>query len=138
MKNITLRIVLAAGAVLGASPLPAQSQRLTDYATPPPVLKLGECVNTQISWLGSRLEAQDEQPVPGSGSAVQFADGLYQVSRKEEAPIQSSQMGDPVSICRVALPKNCPPNVQGKIYKTTNLRLKASWTLADSDHVCGA
>ena len=101
-------------------------------------MKLGQCVQTKISWLGSRLENQQEQPIPGSGSAVQFDNGLYQVSYQEEAPISQSRIGDPVSICLVKLPAHCPPrDARGKVYQTTNLRLNQSWTLADSEHACG-
>jgi hypothetical protein len=132
MRNAVLPMVLSAATVLGAAPGHAQ------YVPPPPVMKLGQCVQTKISWLGSRLESQDEQPVPGSGSAVQFANGLYQVSYQEEEPVNSSRMGDPVSICLVELPKHCPPgDDRGKTYKTTNLRTQKSWTLADSEHMCG-
>ena len=132
MKSCTLRIVLSAAFALGAGPARAQ------YIPPPPVMKLGQCVQTKISWLGSRLENQQEQPIPGSGSAVQFDNGLYQVSYQEEAPISQSRIGDPVSICLVKLPTHCPPrDNRGKVYKTTNLRLKQSWTLADSEHACG-
>jgi hypothetical protein len=132
MKSAAFPMVLSAALVLCAMPGRAQ------YIPPPPVLKLGQCVNTRISWLGSRLERQDEQPIAGSGSAVQFDNGIYQVSYQEEAPIISSRTGDPVSICLVKLPTHCPPrDNRGKVYKTTNLRLKQSWTLADSEHACG-
>jgi hypothetical protein len=43
-----------------------------------------------------------------------------------------------VRICLVSLPQNCPPgDTRGRIYKTTNLRTRQSWTLPDSEHSCG-
>ncbi len=49
-----------------------------------------------------------------------------------------SRVGDPVLMCLVEIPQDCPPgDDRGKIYTTTNLRTQESWTLPDSQHSCG-
>jgi hypothetical protein len=101
--------------------------------------RIGQCSRTAISRIGQRLEdASTGRPIPGSGSAVWFANGGYQVSYEEIPQIMRSHPGDPVRICLVALPHDCPPgDTRGRIYKTTNLRTRRSWTLPDSEHGCG-
>ena len=120
---LALALVGAAGAA-SAAPLPAA---------------VGQCSETTIAKLGERLEdGATGQPIPGSGSAVTFANRGYQVSYDEEPGIRHSRRGDPVRICLVKLPQNCPPgDHRGRIYTTTNLRTGASWTLPDSEHSCG-
>jgi hypothetical protein len=109
------------------------------FSTQPPSLQLGQCTQTKIARLEQRLmDGITHRFIANSGSAVAFANGLYQVSYDQEAPITRSRLGDPVQICLVELPKGCPPgDNRGKRYKTTNLRTKESWTLIDSEHICG-
>jgi hypothetical protein len=95
--------------------------------------KVGECVNTTIKAVGSRLDG-----APDSGSAVSFANGGYQVGYDRVPAIQQSKKGDPVSMCLVSVPENCPKgDDRGRTYRTTNQRTHQSWTLADSTHSCG-
>lgn len=110
----------------------------TAMAAPLPA-RVGECRETTISKIGERLEdSSTGQPIPGSGSAVSFANHGSQVSYDEEPAIRQSRRGDPVRICLVKLPQNCPPGDQrGRVYKTTNLRTHQSWTLPDAEHSCG-
>jgi hypothetical protein len=100
---------------------------------------VGHCSESTIAKIGERLEdGQTGKPVPGSGSAVSFANRGYQVSYEEEPAIQHSKVGDRVLICLVKLPENCPPgDHRGRIYTTTNLRILESWTLPDAEHSCG-
>jgi hypothetical protein len=93
---------------------------------------IGQCAKTKIIWIGTRLGT------PGSGSAVKFANGGYQVSYSTVPAITHSQVGDRVRMCLVSVPKHCPPgDHRGKKYKTTNLRTHKHWTLYDSEHLCG-
>jgi hypothetical protein len=119
---VTLSLAWAAAAV--AAPLPAA---------------VGQCSDTTIAKIGERLEdGVTGEPMAGSGSAVTFANRGYQVSYDEEAAIQHSRRGDPVRICLVKLPQNCPRgDHRGRIYTTTNLRTGETWTLPDSEHSCG-
>jgi hypothetical protein len=95
--------------------------------------KLGVCINTSIVSVGTRLEN-----VPGSGSAVTFSNGAYQVSYDTVAAVEQSRAGDPVNLCLVSIPENCPPgDDRGREFKTTNLRTGQVWTLPDSSHQCG-
>jgi hypothetical protein len=115
---------LADGGPAAAAPLPT---------------RIGQCSRTAVSRIGQRLEdASTGRSIPGSGSAVQFANGGYQVSYDEIPQIARSRPGDPVRICLVSVPQNCPPgDARGRVYKTTNLRTRQSWTLPDSEHSCG-
>ncbi|MGQ0660899.1 hypothetical protein [Sphingosinicella sp.] len=105
----------------------------------PPQLRVGTCVRTTIAEVTQRLvDGELGRVIPDSGSAVRFANGLGQVSYDQVAPLNQSRRGDPVFVCLVALPENCPPgDHRGKLYTTTNLRTYESWTLPDSAHGCG-
>jgi hypothetical protein len=95
--------------------------------------RVGECVDTRIKSVETRLEG-----VPGSGDAVSFENGGYQVSYDSIPAIQRSQKGDPVKMCLVSIPQDCPAgDARGRVYKTTNLRTHETWREADSSHMCG-
>ncbi len=101
--------------------------------------KPGDCVSTTITAIETRLQDDaTHEPVPGSGSAVRFANGGYQVSYDTVPEIEDSKKGDKVRMCLVSKPQDCPEgDERGKIYRTTNLRTKKSWKLPDSEHTCG-
>lgn len=87
---------------------------------------------TAIKEVGTRLGT------PGSGSAVNFENGGTQVGYETAPAIDHSRPGDRVRMCLVAIPHNCPKgDDRGRVYRTTNLRTRQSWTLADSAHMCG-
>ena len=57
---------------------------------------------------------------------------------KRSPAIARSRPGDPIRLCLVSIPKHCPPgDDRGRFYKATNLRTGKSWTLPDSEHMCG-
>jgi hypothetical protein len=116
--------ILSVVEIAAADPLPTQ---------------VGQCTNTTIKDVTTRLQdGATNKPIPGSGSAVDFANGGYQVSYDTITTITQSRAGDPVTMCLVSLPKGCPPgDKRGITYKTTNLRTHGSWTLPDSEHMCG-
>ncbi|MGH7095862.1 MAG: hypothetical protein ACREFB_20330, partial [Stellaceae bacterium] len=107
--------LLALAAPASADPLPT---------------RIGQCTRTTIKSIGTRLEdGMTHRPIPGSGSAVNFANGGYQVSYDTIPAIIRSRPGDPVTMCLVSVPKSCPPgDNRGLTYKTTNLRNKGAWT----------
>jgi hypothetical protein len=82
------------------------------------------CVKTRIARLEHQLQSGSNGPfMPDSGSAVRFANGLYQISYDELDAVHESRVGDPVFICLVRLPQSCPPgDNRGRVYTTTNLR----------------
>jgi hypothetical protein len=95
--------------------------------------QVGQCAATTVKDVSTRL-----QDTPGSGSAISFANGGYQVSYDQVPEVEASRPGDPVRICLVALPQDCPPgDVRGIVYKAANQRTGQSWTLPDSEHACG-
>ncbi|HXQ09488.1 MAG TPA: hypothetical protein VN805_00655 [Caulobacteraceae bacterium] len=124
----------SAGAAAGVSP-PAAPAPTTQpaAATNGPPTQVGECVQTTVQQVGTRLEN-----TPGSGSAISYADGVDQVSYDQVPGIDASQAGDAVKLCLVSLPQNCPPgDDRGKVYSATNLRTGQTWSEADSEHMCG-
>jgi len=99
--------------------------------------EVGACANTVIAEITSRFQA-DITADPDDGSAVNFANGGHQVSYDKVQEIIRSRVGDPVLMCLVSIPEDCPPgDDRGRFYTTTNLRTQESWTLADSQHMCG-
>jgi hypothetical protein len=101
-------------------------------ADPLPV-RVGQCSTTTIKAITSRL-----QGAPDSGSAVEYANGGYQVSYDKVQAIARSRRGDAVQLCLAELPKDCPAgDDRGKIYSAKNMRTGATWELPDSEHSCG-
>ncbi len=119
-----------AAASPAAAPAPATQPAA---ATSGPPTAVGQCVQTSVHDVGTRLEN-----TPGSGSAISYADGVSQVSYDQVPGIDASQAGDAVKLCLTSLPQNCPPgDDRGKTYTATNLRTGQTWTEADSEHMCG-
>jgi hypothetical protein len=116
--------ILFSTGIAAADPLPTQ---------------IGQCTNTTIKDVTTRLQdGATNKPIPGSGSAVDFANGGYQVSYDTIDAITQSHAGDPVTMCLVSLPTGCPAgDNRGITYKTTNQRTHGTWTLPDSEHMCG-
>ncbi len=94
--------------------------------------EIGQCSETTIEDIGYRLGD------PDSGSAISYANGGGQVSYDTIPEIHRSRVGDPVKLCLVSLPEDCPPgDDRGKVYSATNLRTGESWQAPDSQHSCG-
>ena len=103
---------------------------LQSQAAPPPTL-VGQCSDTLVSNEGTRLEV-------GSGTSIQFTNGINLVSYDTIPATARSRRGDPVKLCLISIPENCPPgDNRGKIYTVTNLRTKKKFSLPDSLHRCG-
>ena len=100
---------------------------------------IGQCSRTAIAWIGTRLEdGRTGRPILGSGSSIRFENGGHQVSYDTVPQITASRIGDPVTMCLVLIPRNCPPgDNRGRVYQTINLRTHQSWQLSDSQHNCG-
>ena len=72
------------------------------------------------------------------GTSVDLKNGVYGVSYAYVDAVARSRVGDRVMTCLVLLPTGCPRgDDRGKMYTTTNLRTLDSWTLPDSQHMCG-
>jgi hypothetical protein len=128
-----MRLIIAAVALsfVSALAVPAAAAGLPT--------KVGQCVDTTVKSVEERLEdGATNKPVPGSGSAISFANGGYQVSYEQVPAVDSSRAGDPIRLCLAAIPQGCPPgDNRGRDYKATNLRTHKSWRLPDSEHSCG-
>jgi uncharacterized protein len=99
--------------------------------------EVGQCVETAIARITSRF-VEDINENTDDGSAVEYENGGRQVSYEKEQPLINSSVGDPVMMCLVSIPQDCPPgDDRGRIYTTTNQRTSESWTLPDSQHSCG-
>jgi len=95
--------------------------------------KVGQCTETTVKSVEYRLVG-----APDSGSAISYVNGGYQVSYEAVPAIRASRRGDPIRLCLIELPTDCPPgDERGKIYRATNLRTGKSWELPDSEHGCG-
>jgi hypothetical protein len=95
--------------------------------------RIGQCVETRVREIANRLDN-----TPGSGSAISFVNGGYQVSYDQVPQVDRSRVGDLVTMCLVRIPKDCPPgDNRGREYRTLNKRTGQSWTLPDAEHGCG-
>lgn len=95
--------------------------------------KIGQCSMTRVKQVATRLEN-----TPGSGSMIEFINGGWQVSYDQVAAVDRSRPGDPVRMCLISIPSDCPPgDDRGRVYKTTNLRTRGSWKLPNDEHSCG-
>jgi len=94
---------------------------------------VGECVQTRISEIGSRLQGD-----PDSGIFVAYENGLGGVSYDVVPEVLNSRLGDNIILCLTSIPTDCPPgDDRGKEYSAVNLRTKQGWVLGDSQHMCG-
>lgn len=123
--------LLACLAFLQLDAAEALAQRAPRY----PIARVGQCVNSRIVAIHARLEGD---PNFESGVGVELANGIYGVSYGSVRAVRRSRVGDRVRSCLVSIPHGCPPgDDRGRIYRTTNLRTRQSWTLPDSQHSCG-
>jgi hypothetical protein len=102
--------------------------------------KVGECADTTITSITDRYgEDLSSRAKKGSdpGTIVRFSNSGVQVSMRRENSIAHSQVFDKVNMCLVEVPKNCPEDIHGRVYRTTNLRTKESWSLANDVRSCG-
>ncbi|KAA0125386.1 hypothetical protein CIW48_03430 [Methylobacterium sp. P1-11] len=129
-KGLAGVLVLLGG--LGLAPGVAEAQMPT---------RIGTCVATTITRIGTRFSDTLVKPKgdgTGDGTSVDLKNGVYGISYAYIEAIGRSRVGDRVLTCLVALPTGCPKgDDRGKTYTTTNLRTLDSWTLPDSQHMCG-
>ncbi len=136
MRRPTICHLAVAAALAAAPSLISAQSRTRDGAIP---TREGTCAYTRIREVSHRLEdGRTGRVIPDSGSAVVMTNGLYQVSYDEIPAVNESRRGDRVLVCLIKIPRNCPPgDNRGRLYTTTNLRTELSWTLPDSQHMCG-
>jgi hypothetical protein len=122
--RLALRVTVLAILLMTAALRQARAEELPT--------EIGACSETTIEDIGYRLGD------PDSGSAISYANGGGQVSYDTIPEIHRSRVGDPVRLCLVRIPEDCPPgDDRGKVYSATNLRTGDSWEAPDSQHSCG-
>ncbi|NUS22392.1 MAG: hypothetical protein HOQ25_21825 [Mesorhizobium sp.] len=116
--------------------LAAKTPQPTDQPLP---ASIGKCGFTHIKALTTRLGDDPlETASPEAGSAASFANGGTAVSYDREPGLASSKVGDPVVMCLIVIPRDCPKDdVRGKVYYAVDLANKGTWALPDSQHLCG-
>jgi hypothetical protein len=123
---------LSAGATPVTSVAPTPAPAPTTSGLPELQHEL-QCVKTAIKEIGHRL-----RQIPGSGPAISYTNGGFQVGYEDVPGIDRARVGDPVLMCLISIPKQCPPgDTRGRVYTVTDLRTQESWTLADALHACG-
>ncbi|RAZ88785.1 hypothetical protein DPM33_21785 [Mesorhizobium hawassense] len=112
--------------------------------TPKPIdqplpASIGKCGFTHIKALTTRLGDDPlETASPEAGSAATFTNGGTAVSYDREPGLASSKVGDPVVMCLIVIPRDCPKDdLRGKVYYAIDLAAKGTWALPDSEHLCG-
>ncbi len=101
---------------------------LSSGAAPAPAPRAGgECVETTVRRVGTRLTDAEGRPTPGSGTAIEFANGVALVSYETVAAAEESRPGDAVTLCLAAVPSPCPPgDERGRTYTVVNGRTHRS------------
>ena len=125
----------ALAAAMLSTPLPVIGQARVATAIP---ARGGTCAFTRVARVHQRLVGENHREIPDSGSSVELAIRDTGVSSHLAAAVPASRAGDRVITCLVIIPRGCPPgDNRGRVYTTTNLRTRESWTLQDSQHSCG-
>ncbi len=127
-------------AVPAAAPVLSNNNQPTETASSASMIaenakfgQIGQCKLTSVTKISTRLE-----DTPGSGSAINYADGTYGVSYDTVPGVDDSRQGDQIKLCLSSVESDCPPGAdRGGTYSAENLRTKATWSLPDSEHECG-
>jgi uncharacterized protein len=116
--------------------LAARTPKPADQPLPASV---GQCGFTHIEALTTRLGDDPlETASPEAGSAARLTNGGTAVSYDREPGLASSKVGDPVVMCLIAIPRDCPTDdLRGRVYYAVDLAAKGTWALPDSQHLCG-
>ncbi|UVK45394.1 hypothetical protein BPNPMPFG_000925 [Mesorhizobium sp. AR07] len=125
-------------ALIGKKALEAAARNPKGIDQPLPSA-IGQCASTHIETLTARLGDDPlETASPDAGSAATFTNGGTAVSYDREAGLVSSKVGEPVVMCLMSIPRDCPKgDERGRIYYSLNLVAKGTWALPDSQHLCG-
>jgi len=107
-------------------------------ADEPMPAKLGQCSITKIAALTTRFGEPLEGADAIAGSAVEYTNDGRQVSYSLEEGLAGSAEGQPVAVCLIAIPRDCPAgDDRGRLYLGLNLETQGSWVLTDTQHMCG-
>lgn len=123
---------------LGFAVLIATLPACVSHAANPPT-NVGECSDTSVAKVGTRLGDGSGNPIAGSGTSIRLTNGIYLVSYDTVQAAEASKPGDKVRACLKSVPQNCPPGdtERGKTYTVLNYRTQQSFTMPNSEHTCG-
>lgn len=126
-----------AEALIGRKALEAGKQAPKGVDQPMPE-KVGQCAVTRIAELTTRFGEPLQSASDDAGSAVGFSNGGGMVSYDRDAGLVGSNVGDRAAVCLLSIPRDCPPgDERGRFYYGVDLDTGTSWTLPDSQHMCG-
>ena len=125
-------------ALIGKKALEAAARNPNGTDQPLPSA-IGQCASTHIKTLTTRLGDDPlETASPDGGSAATFTNDGTAVSYDRDPGLAASKVGEPVEMCLISIPRDCPKNDErGRIYYGIDLAIKGSWALPDSEHLCG-
>ncbi|UDL90594.1 hypothetical protein LGH82_04375 [Mesorhizobium sp. PAMC28654] len=125
-------------ALIGKKALDVAAQGSKNADQPLPS-SIGQCASTHIKTLTTRLGDDPlETASPDAGSAATFTNGGSAVSYDREPGLASSKVGDPVIMCLISIPRDCPTDDErGRVYYSVDLTANGTWALPDSEHLCG-
>jgi uncharacterized protein len=100
-------------------------------------MTIGGCTHTSFVAISDRFGG-DPSASDASGTAALFKNGGYVVTYESDTVLIASRVNDPVEMCLVSIPTDCPPDDdRGRVYSITNLRTHGRTKLPDSQHACG-
>jgi uncharacterized protein len=125
-------------ALIGKKALDAATRNPGNKDQPLPSA-VGQCATTHIKTLTTRLGDDPlETAPPEGGSAATFTNGGGSVSYDREPGLAASKVGEPVEMCLISIPRDCPKDDdRGRVYYSLDLIAQGSWALPDSEHLCG-
>jgi uncharacterized protein len=124
--------------LIGKKALDTAAGQPRDVEQPMPE-KVGDCTLTHVAELMTRIGNPLDGADADEGSQVLLANDGLLVSYEREFGLTASQVGDPVAICLMSIPRDCPTgDDRGRMYYGVNIaRQGATWALSDSIHLCG-
>jgi uncharacterized protein len=100
--------------------------------------KIGDCAMTHIARLTTRFGAPLAGASPDAGTAIGYTNQGWGVSYDLVTGAYDAKVGDPVVMCLVSIPRDCPKgDVRGRVYYALDARTGGTWSLPDSQHSCG-
>ena len=100
--------------------------------------RVGDCAVTHIAQLITRLGKPLAGADPSEGAAVGYANRGWGVSYDMVDGLYNAQVGDPVVMCLMSIPRDCPRgDKRGRVYYGLDMRTGGTWSLPDSQHSCG-
>ena len=134
MKTLAALVALSFGLAAHSSPVPTNPNVTPHDPLPARVLDCGAAIITAI---GDRFQGT---PNADTGTSVTLNNGGYVTSYDLVPSISNSKVVQHVFVCLMYIPDpaKCPPgDKRGRVYTMTNLTTLESWTLSDSEHMCG-